>query len=272
MTDAECVAFLQWALPRLRLRWPGFRKVRRQVCRRIRRRLDALGLADVDAYRAYLEATPAEWERLDGLCRVTISRFARDRTVFELLRATVLPELARGARARGRALEAWSAGCGSGEEPYTLALVWLLGVGAPAEGIRLHVLATDVDEALLARARAAEYAGSSLRELPAEWRRAAFIDRDGTFRLRERFRRPVELRRHDLRHPPPAAPFDLVLCRNVAFTYFDAGLQRETAARLASCTRSGGALVLGAHERLPEDGHGFVPWSDGARVYRRSGA
>jgi chemotaxis protein methyltransferase CheR len=269
--DADCVAFLQWALPKLRLRWPGFRKVRRQVCRRIQRRLDELGLAGADAYRAYLEATPEEWERLHGLCRITISRFSRDRGVFEFLRGTVLPELARGAAARGEALEAWSAGCGSGEEPYTLALVWLLGLGPAAAGVRLHVLATDVDEALLRRARAGEYGESSLRELPKGWRRAAFAHRDGRFRLREPFCEPVELARHDLRDTPPRGPFDLVLCRNVAFTYFDSGLQRETAARLATCTRRGGALVLGAHETLPDDGHGFVPWSEPLRTYRLAG-
>jgi chemotaxis protein methyltransferase CheR len=78
-TDAECVDFLQWALPRLGLRWQGFRKVRRQVCRRVARRIAELGLADADAYRLYLERNPQEWDALAELCRVTISRFWRDR-------------------------------------------------------------------------------------------------------------------------------------------------------------------------------------------------
>jgi hypothetical protein len=79
MQDAECVALLRWALPRLGLRWPGFRKVRRQVCKRINRRIKELGLADVAAYREHLERVPEEWPRLDALCRITISRFYRDR-------------------------------------------------------------------------------------------------------------------------------------------------------------------------------------------------
>jgi chemotaxis protein methyltransferase CheR len=269
MKDAECVQFLQWALPRLRLRWPGFRKVRRQVCRRIERRLRELGLAGVDAYRAYLQANPEEWERLDELCHVTISRFYRDRGVFEFLRRAVLPELARRASRQGVALEAWSAGCASGEEPHTLALIWHLALAREFPGLALHVLATDADETMLRRARAAEYPESSLRELPESWRQAGFVELDGRYRLRSEVRLPVTVRRHDLRRAPPAGPFELVLCRNVAFTYFERRLQEEVAELLATCIEPGGALVLGSHETLPEGTEGFAPWSVKHHVYRR---
>jgi chemotaxis protein methyltransferase CheR len=206
MKDTECVEFLQWVLPRLRMRWPGFRKVRRQVCRRIERRLHELGLPGVDAYRAYLQTNPEEWERLDELCHVTISRFCRDRGVFEFLQRAVLPELARHAARRGAALEAWSAGCASGEEPYTLALVWHLELGAAFPAVALHVLATDVDETMLRRARAAEYPESSLRELPQAWRCTGFVQRDGRYRLRDELRSSLTVRRHDLRQTPPGRP------------------------------------------------------------------
>jgi len=89
--NTECVAFLQWALPQMRMRWPGFRKVRRQVCRRIGQRLRELGLPNLTAYRACLQRNPAEWQILDGACRITISRFYRDRGVFGSLEKTVLP-------------------------------------------------------------------------------------------------------------------------------------------------------------------------------------
>src|SRR5687767_6728995 len=117
--DAQCVGFLQWALPHVRMRWEGFRRVRRQVCRRIERRRRELGLDGLPAYRLYLEQHPDEWPVLDSLCRVTISRFYRDRGVFAFLEGEVLPAVAQGAVRDGRqALEAWSAGCASGEEPY----------------------------------------------------------------------------------------------------------------------------------------------------------
>ncbi len=95
MRDTECIAFLQWALPKMGFRWPGFRKVRGQVCKRVGRRLKELGLADLEAYREYLEVHPDEWAILDGFCRITISRFFRDRDVYETLGSDVLPELAR---------------------------------------------------------------------------------------------------------------------------------------------------------------------------------
>lgn len=91
MRDADCVAFLQWALPHLRLRWPGFRKVRKQVCKRIDRRCRELGLADIAAYRDYLASQPGEWPTLASMCRVSISRFYRDRAVFDQLAQVVLP-------------------------------------------------------------------------------------------------------------------------------------------------------------------------------------
>jgi chemotaxis protein methyltransferase CheR len=127
MTDNDGVRFLQWGLPRLGLRWPGFRKVRRQIYRRLDDRLKALQLADLAAYRAYLELHASEWEQLDALCRISISRFYRDKGVFECLERDVLPALARLATGRGHGtLACWSLGCAAGEEPYTVAILWRL--------------------------------------------------------------------------------------------------------------------------------------------------
>jgi chemotaxis protein methyltransferase CheR len=120
VSDADCVGFLQWALPQLGLRWPGFRRNKRQVCRRIEHRRGELGLADLASYRGYLADHPDEWTTLASLCRVTISRFARDYHVWAALVADVLPRLARDATTA--TVHAWSAGCGAGEEPYTLAI------------------------------------------------------------------------------------------------------------------------------------------------------
>lgn len=240
------------------------------MCRRVERRFRELGLPGLDAYRAYLEGDPAEWERLDEHCHVTVSRFYRDRAVFDFLRQTVLPALARRAQQQGTPLEAWSAGCASGEEAYTLALLWNLAVARDFAGLELRLLATDVDEVMLRRARSAAYPESSIRGLPEGWRKTAFVEREGLYRLCRELRPAVTVRRHDLRHGPPDGPFHLVLCRNVAFTYFELDLQEEVATRLATCVRTGGALVLGAHETLPERTPGFGPWSESLRVYRRT--
>ena len=261
--DDACVAFLQWALPRLGKRWPGYRKVRRQVCRRARRRAAELGLDDLAGYRAHLERHPEEWPALDALTCITISRFHRDRGVFAFLESSVLPTL--GADARG--LRAWSAGCASGEEPYTLAILWELARDPRLAGVHLQILATDIEQAMLRRAREACYTPGSLRELLDTWRREAF---DSELCLRPRFRRAVTVARHDLRGPAPGGPFDLVLCRNVAFTYFDTDGQRAVLARLAGAMPAGAALVVGAHERLPDGAPWFAPWSPSHGVWRRA--
>jgi chemotaxis protein methyltransferase CheR len=254
MTDAECVDFLQWALPRLGLRWQGFRKVRRQVCRRVSRRIADLGLGEADAYRCYLERNAQEWDALAGLCRVTISRFWRDRAVFEALRDLVLPAI-------GPAVFAWSAGCASGEEPYSLVLA------AGEAGVDIHVVATDVDPVLLERARSACYPESSLRDLPANLRARAF--EDGC--LRPEYRESVDFIRSDVRDCAPGGPFDLTLCRNLVFTYYADEVQREIGRDLARSLRPDGALVVGAHEAVPDALDGLAPWpgAPGAYRYRR---
>ena len=127
MKNHDCTVFLQWALPQLHLRWQGMRKVRGQVCKRIQRRLRDLALPDMAAYRAYLTNHPEEWRVLDEYCRITISRFYRDRAVFDYLQQTLLPKLAQQAMDQGDpTLRCWSAGCASGEEAYTLKILWEL--------------------------------------------------------------------------------------------------------------------------------------------------
>lgn len=273
MKDEACVRFLRWALPRLRMRWKGFRKPRDQVCKRIGRRMEELGLRTVDAYRARLESRPEEWDVLDALCRVTISRFYRDRGVWDHLRTEALPDLAASVRPGG-SLRAWSAGCGSGEEPYTLSLAWALDVGERHPGVELRVVATDAEPAVLKRARRACYPEGTLRELPEAWRREAFVrsgaaDDPDPFCLRERFTRAVELRREDVREVMPAGPFLLILCRNLVFTYFDEKLQRRLLHRILERLAPGGRLVLGAHEELPGGTWSLEPAGPGVPIFQR---
>ncbi len=269
MTDAECVEFLQWALPRIDLRWQGLRKVRRQVCKRLRRRLQVLELDSLRDYQRYLESNPEEWRTLEASCRITISRFFRDRGVYRFLQRTALPALAETALATGRSrLDAWSAGCASGEEPYSLALLWVLALAAQYPGVELHVIATDVDPVLIERARRARYPSGSLKELPTGWRVSAFETVNGEHRLRAAYRDVVELRAENIRTTMPDGPFDLILCRNLVFTYFSEQRQVELMGELVERLSPCGALVIGAHENLPAPCPMLMPWSVSRGVYR----
>lgn len=276
VTDRECLDLLQWAAPRLRLRLTGFRRtsIRGQVRKRLGRRLQALGLPDAAAYRARLEADADEWAVLDALCRVTISRFYRDARVFDVLRDALLPPLLE-ALPPGGLFRVWSAGCASGEEPSTVAILFHLGLRPRFPHARLELLATDADEALLARARRGCYPRGALRELPAEWVARAFTGTPGSGVepcLELAYREGVTFLREDLRAEMPDGPFHLVLCRNVAFTYFAPELQREVLARLVARLTPGGLLVIGGHESLPEHGMELVRASGALPVFRRTSA
>jgi chemotaxis protein methyltransferase CheR len=271
MKDGECVQLLQWALPRLHMRWPGFRKVRAQVCKRIERRIRQLNIDGAAAYRRYLEENAAEWICLDGLTRITISRFYRDKAVFALLEQEVLPALAEEAITRHRDhLRVWSAGSASGEEPYTVALLWEFELQSSFPDLRLHIVATDMDRNMGLRAREACYRYGSIKDLPEAWRRDAFSEQDGCYRLKPRYRRNVEFLEQDIREQQPAGRFDLVLCRNFVFTYYDEELQRKILNRTRDILQDTGVLVLGMHEHLPEGTKNFSGWSDRLRIHRKT--
>jgi chemotaxis protein methyltransferase CheR len=272
MQNPDCPGFLQWALPRLGLHWPGFRKVRGIVCKRVERRRRVLGLTSLDAYREYLEEHNDEWEALRALCSIPISRFCRDRSVFALLEHAVLPSLAAAAGGRPeRTLACWSAGCASGEEPYSVSMLWGLQLAQRYPGVALRVLATDVDHELLERAAIGCYGWSSLKEVPEPWREQAFEQRGGAYCVREPFRAAVTFARQDIRQRVPDGRFDLILCRNVVLTYFEPELQRAVMRRIVDILRPGGVLVVGIHEAPPQGIDDLVEWPGARAVFRRAG-
>ncbi len=254
MDDTDCTVFLQWALPQLELRWPGYRKVRRQVCKRLRKRISELGVGDFAAYRLRLAAEPAEWQVLDECCHITISRFFRDRGMFEALRGRVFADIAARAKREQRAAHIWSAGCASGEEPYTLKILWDLEVAKVYGDVAVSIIATDVDKAMLARAREGCFKPTSLHELPPHLTEQAFERTGSLFCVKPVHREGIEFLYQDLRSQTPLPLFDLILCRYVAFTYFAPALQQRVLDQLIERLLPNGYVAIGTHERLPQTG------------------
>jgi chemotaxis methyl-accepting protein methylase len=221
----------------------GYR--RSTLARRVSNAMIAAGAAAVGAYLERLRDDPAESTRLLDRLTVKVSRFYRDRTAVEALSRALGAPGARG----GRPPAAWSAGCGRGEEPYTLAIL-LAELGDPAAGPRA-VLATDLDGAALAAARIGRYPGEALAEAPAHvrerWMEPLAVP--GAFAVSPELRRRVAFARHDLARDgvPSGAPFDLVSCRNTLI-YFDPPLQRRVLGVLCDALRPGGLLWLGEAE------------------------
>ena len=240
MTDFE--TFLAEALPFFGLSPPALR--RRNIRRRVMKQMESQGIHDFRAYLSFLRRDLSEREALRPLLTVTISRFFRNRRVFDTLSRQVLPPLA----AKGQPIRAWSAGCASGEEAFTLRILW---EELPGPKPSLFLLATDVDESCLARAREGRYPESSLREVPRSTEERYFRREGEGYRLPEVVVRSVEFRKHDLLRNFPPGNFDLVLCRNTAFTYFDVPRRAAVTEAIASVLPPRGILVIGRTEKLP---------------------
>lgn len=270
--DLECtyIEFMQAALPRLGMRWPGFRKVRGQVIKRIKRRLQALHIPDLAGYTAYLDTHPVEWRILDEMCRISISRFYRDKGVFATLRDNVLPDLVSLVNATDpQILRCWSSGCASGEEAYTLHMLWRLCLAELFPNIRLEIVGTDVDPHMIERAKRGRYSRGSLKDLPPGWTEVGFDRYDADYVVRDTFREGIDFVTQDIRCELPAGPFHLVMCRNLVFTYFAESVQRATLTRIASRVAPGGILLIGNHESLPSERPDWVVYADRSVFFRK---
>lgn len=263
VTSDEFEAFLSEVLPSLGLCPPAHR--RRNIRRRIVRRMESAGIHDFPRYRDLVRRDPAEREALRSLLVVTISRFFRNARVFRVLSREILPRLA----AKGTAAAAWSAGCAGGEEPFSLRIAW---EELPGEKPPFPVVATDVDPASLERAAAGRYTESSLREVPEALRKRYFTCEGGAYEVREEVRRSVSFRRMDLLRDGSPGRFDLILCRNAAFTYFGPGERLSVARTFAASLEEGGHLVLGRTESLPDGAADlFEPEFPAEKIFRKRG-
>jgi chemotaxis methyl-accepting protein methylase len=216
--------------------------------RRLAVRMRARGVHTYADYARVLETDRAEYDRLVDALTINVTKFYRNRETWDALASRYLPELWE---ARDGAVRCWSAGCATGEEPFTLAILLLEAARArgrrPPDGARVD--ATDLDPGALARAEAGAYRAPAFDELPADLGERYFTPGAARTVLPE-VRGRVRFHRHDLlREPPPAPPYDLILCRNVVI-YFDRPTQERLFQGFADALAPGGVLVLGKVETL----------------------
>jgi len=262
--------FLKEVAPCLGLQWRPFQ--RRGVKRKVERRIVELGISRFDEYRLKIQKDPDEKDHLSKILTVTISRFFRDREVFDTLETSVLPAILKN-REKGD-LNVWSIGCASGEEPYSLALLWKNSFERNWPQIHFSVLATDIDEKMLRRAEEGRYKKSSLREMPQEILENSFNKEDGFFILNPSVRKSVEFKRHNILREESFPGMDIIFCRNLAFTYFSKASQVEVLKKIGSSLNEKGYLVIGKDESLPLVYPTlFVPTCPAQKIYQRfSGA
>ncbi len=259
-------AFLKEIAPILGIQWRPFQ--RRGIRRKVEQRIAELGLSRFDEYVLRVQKDLEEQGYLSRLLTVTISRFFRDRDVFETLEKSIFPAILQ-SHPEGE-LQIWSIGCASGEEPYSLLLLWKEAFEVDHPEIRLSLLGTDINEKMLQRAEEGRYKKSSMREMPPEMIENYFRQMDEFFVLQPSIKRGVEFKKHNVLREEPFSGRDLILCRNLAFTYFSKEAQREVLKKIASSLNEKGFLVIGRDERLPLIYPTlFVPIFEEQKIYQK---
>ena len=201
---------------------------------------------------------------------IKVTGFFRDPDLYRAIRERVLPELLADARARGHELRLWSAGCATGEEAYSLAILVAEALGDELERFAVRVFATDLDAEAVAFARRGVYPAAALADVPPDLLERYFTEHDGEYTVRKRVRALTVFGQHDLGQRAPFPRIDLALCRNVLI-YFTPDLQRRALQLFAFALREGGYLALGKAETTTPLAEFFVVADARLKLYRRQG-
>jgi two-component system, chemotaxis family, CheB/CheR fusion protein len=248
--------------------YTGYR--RPTLMRRFEKRMQDVGSDDWEAYRGYLVEHPEEYIELFNTILINVTGFFRDKETWELLATEVVPRLLD-ERPTDAPLRIWSAGCASGEEPYTIAMLLVEALGEDSFKRRVKIYATDVDEDALAQARDAAYTTKQLDGVPPELRERYFVQTNHGLAFRNDLRRTVIFGRNDLHRDPPISRVDLLVSRNTLM-YFGAEVQQRILANFYFALNRGGFLVVGKAEGLQSGPNFFVPYNLKRRVFMKDGA
>jgi len=229
---------------------------RQSLMRRVRRQMATVDIGSFEDYQDHLAVHPDEFASLFDTVLINVTSFFRDADSWDYLRRAIVPTLV----ARGRTpIRVWSAGCSTGEEPYSIAMLLHSELGPDAFRQRVKIYATDVDEDALTKARAATYPSRDLRGLDDD-QVVEFFEptHDGHHTIRKDIRRAVIFGHNDLVQDAPISHIDLLVCRNTLM-YFNAETQAQIIRRLHFALRPSGTLFLGKAEMLLSHAELFVP-------------
>jgi two-component system CheB/CheR fusion protein len=239
------------------------------LARRIEKRMDAVNVSSYSQYLDHLQVHQDEFAQLFNAILINVTSFFRDPDVFEYLRTEIIPKIVRGSDATAdRQIRIWSAGCASGEEVYSVAILFAEALGIDQVHDRVKFYATDVDEEELAAARAAAYSERQIEGLPPDLRDKYFEPAAAKWSFRKDLRRTVIFGRHDLLDDAPISRVDLLMCRNTLM-YFNHEAQAKIVNRFHFALREGGFLVLGKAEMLLNFVGAFAPVDMKHRIFMK---
>jgi len=266
-TDPRFEALLEFLRDGRGFDFTGYK--RSTLVRRVRKRMAEAGAGaddDYDAYRDYLETHPGEFTALFNTILINVTGFFRDPEAWEALSRDRLPAVLE--RADDGPVRVWSAGCASGEETYTLAIVLAEAMGMERFREQVKIYATDVDDEALAQARQAVYPPKSLEDVPGELRERYFERQLGGFSFRADLRRTVIFGRHDLVRDAPISHLDLLVSRNTLM-YFNSEVQGRIVNRFHFALRDTGILFLGKAEMMRAHANLFSPLDLKSRIFAK---
>ncbi|MGN6495476.1 MAG: PAS domain S-box protein [Agriterribacter sp.] len=218
------------------------------LLRRIERRIHVRGLPDLPAYAAFISQHPEETHSLLKDLLISVTNFFRDKTPFEVLEKTVLPELLK-AKTGGDHLRVWVAGCATGEEAYSIAMICAELTVGMVDAPKIQIFATDIDEAAIAAAREGFYTLNDAADIPHEWLARYFTQEEAGYRVRRELRETILFAQHNFIKDSPFSRIDLVSCRNVLI-YLNRAAQERVFETFHFALKAGGFLLLGASESV----------------------
>lgn len=242
---------------------------RATVLRRIERRMQVNAIESLPAYRDFLQSTPTERPALLQDMLISVTNFFRDPEAFESIEQAVLPQLFLG-RGNNESVRAWTAGCATGEEAYSIAMLLAEESARHRQGPAIQVFATDIDDAAITRARSALYSTAITPDVATARLSRFFVKEPGDhYRVQKNIREKVLFARHNVLQDPPFSKLDLVSCRNLLI-YLNREVQRDVLEMFHFALKPGGYLFLGSSESADAAPRLFTSVDKKNRIYRAS--
>jgi chemotaxis methyl-accepting protein methylase len=247
------------------LSWKGYRKIRKGIKKRLTKHMRSLGLHAVRDYLVTAHRNPMLMDEIRRLLLVSISRFFRDRKVWNDLRQFAFPLLAESASV----VQVWSAGCASGEEPYSFSMLWHGFCGTMPTSPEIYIQGTDSNAHMIERARSGLYHRSSLREVDRATLETYFepTRQEDTLAIVQHIKHSVRFRLRDfIRDDPPGDEFHLIFLRNNLLTYYSGECRDAAFNKILKSLRFGGFLLIGMHEEIPSECCTLIPSAYNSRI------
>jgi len=255
-------------LDRFELSRSGYRKVRKGVIKRIGRHMLEIGCRDISAYLSVIADNVEAKDQCRQLLTVSISRFFRDRQLWQDLEQKIFPELIQN---ENKSLRIWSAGCACGEEVYTIKIIWDRMQKGRIPQPLLHITATDLNPLYLEKAQAGLYSSSSLRDVPDSLRSIYFTPVKGArgYGVQSFLKENIIWQTTDIFSGVPGSGYHVIFLRNNLLTYYREHLQKNAFINILDSLANNGFLIIGAHESLPVQTPLLAPFGSCWYVFRK---